>query len=62
MAHHKDYTHDQMKIVQVSFRRQILSGRLEHSLSKMFDHELDLSTFDNHYFIFLSSFSTPPLA
>ncbi|WP_260293570.1 IS1182 family transposase [Sedimenticola hydrogenitrophicus] len=49
MARYKDYNFDQMKMIPVSFDRQILPGSFEYSLSYLIDHELDLSVFDAHY-------------
>jgi transposase/C4-type Zn-finger protein len=49
MARYKDYNFDQMKMIPVSFDRQILPGSFEYSLTYLIDHELDLSAFDDHY-------------
>lgn len=49
MARYKDYSYDQMKMIPVSFERQILPGSFEYSLSYLIDHELDLTAFDQHY-------------
>lgn len=49
MARYKDYSYDQMKMLPVSFERQILPGSFEYSLSYLIDHELNLSAFDQHY-------------
>ena len=49
MARYKDYDYDQMKMIPVSFDRQILPGSFEYSLSYLIDHELNLSCFDQHY-------------
>lgn len=49
MARYKDYDYGQMKMLPVSFERQILPGSFEYSLSYLIDHELDLSAFDRHY-------------
>jgi hypothetical protein len=45
MARHKNYTNDQIKIVPVSFERQIVSDSFEYFLSYLIGHKLDLSTF-----------------
>jgi len=49
MARYKDYDYDQMKMIPVSFDRQILPGSFEYSLAYLIDNELDLSAFDQHY-------------
>lgn len=49
MARYKDYDYGQMKMIPVSFERQILPGTFEYSLSYLIDHELDLTPFDQHY-------------
>lgn len=49
MARYKDYDYSQMKMIPVSFERQILPGSFEYSLSYLIDNELDLSRFDQHY-------------
>ena len=49
MARYKEYDYDQMKMIPISFDRQILPGSFEYSLSYLIDHELDLSAFDQHY-------------
>jgi transposase/C4-type Zn-finger protein len=49
MARYKDYDYGQMKMLPVSFERQILPGSFEYSLSYLIDNELDLTVFDEHY-------------
>ena len=49
MPRYKDYDYDQMKMIPVSFNRQILPGSFEYSLSYLIDNELDLSALDQHY-------------
>lgn len=49
MARYKDYDYGQMKMIPVSFERQILPGSFEYSLSYLIDDELDLTAFDQHY-------------
>ena len=49
MARYKEYDYDQMKMIPISFDRQILPGSFEYPLSYLIDHELDLSVFDQHY-------------
>ncbi|EGW52878.1 IS1182 family transposase [Candidatus Endoriftia persephonae] len=49
MARYKDYNYDQMKMIPVSFERQILPGSFEYSLAYLIDNELDLSAFDQYY-------------
>jgi len=49
MARYKDYDYSQMKMIPVSFERQILPGSFEYSLSYLIDNELDLGAFEQHY-------------
>ena len=49
MARYKDYNYDQMKMIPVSYEKQILPGSFEHSLAWLIDEELDLSIFDQRY-------------
>ncbi|MEW8450447.1 MAG: transposase, partial [Candidatus Thiodiazotropha sp.] len=49
MARYKDYNYDQMKMLPVSYEKQILPGSFEYSLSYLVDNELDLSAFDQQY-------------
>ena len=49
MARYKDYNYDQMKMIPVSYEKQILPGSFEYSLSWLIDNELDLIAFENHY-------------
>ena len=49
MARYQDYNYDKMKMIPVSYEKQILPGSFEHSLSWLIDEELDLSVFDQHY-------------
>lgn len=49
MARYKDYNYDQMKMLPVSYDKQILPGSFEYSLSYLVDNELDLSAFDQQY-------------
>ena len=49
MARYKDYNYDQMKMLPVSYEKQILPGSFEYSLSYLIDNELDLSVFDQQY-------------
>ncbi len=49
MARYVDYNYDQMKMIPVSYEKQILPGSFEHSLSWLIDEELDLSAFDQYY-------------
>ncbi|MBT8126276.1 MAG: transposase [Gammaproteobacteria bacterium] len=49
MARYKDYNYDQMRMIPVSYAKQILPGSFEHSLSWLVDEELDLSVYDQHY-------------
>ncbi len=49
MARYRDYDYGQMKMIPVSFERQILPGSFEHCLSYLVDNDLDLTSFDEHY-------------
>ena len=49
MARYKDYNYGQMKMIPVSFERQILPGSFEQSLSWLIDNEVDLQAFEQHY-------------
>jgi transposase len=49
MARYKDYNYDQMKMIPVSYEKQILPGSFEHSLSWLIDEELDLTAFEQRY-------------
>ena len=49
MARYKDVHYEQDKFIPVSFRKQILPGTFEYTLSYLVDHELDLSLFDANY-------------
>lgn len=49
MARFKQYNYDQLKLLPVSFSRQILPGTFEHTLNYIVDHELDLSIFSSCY-------------
>ena len=49
MARYKQYNYDQLKLLPISFSRQILPGTFEYTLSHIVDHELNLSRFDARY-------------
>jgi len=49
VARYKDYNYDQLKLLPISFSRQILPGTFEHTLNHIVDHELNLSVFDVRY-------------
>ena len=49
MARFKPYSYDQLKLVPVSFERQILPGTFEATLSRLIDEEIDLSVFEARY-------------
>lgn len=49
MARYKQYNYDQLKLLPISFSRQILPGTFEYTLSHIVDHELDLSVFDARF-------------
>ena len=49
MARYKEYNYDQLKLLPISFSRQILPGTFEYTLSHLINHELDLSNFAARY-------------
>ena len=49
MPRYKDYDYGQMKMLPVSYEKQILPGSFEYSLSWLIDEELDLTAFDAYY-------------
>ncbi len=49
MARYKHYDYGQMKMLPVSFDRQILAGTFEHTLNRLIDEEFDLSVFEARY-------------
>lgn len=49
MARYKAYSYAQGKFIPVHFEKQIIPGTFEYSLNHIFDHELDLSIFDERY-------------
>ena len=49
MARYKAYNYAQMKMVAVSYERQILPGTFEHTLNHLIDHDIDLAPFAARY-------------
>jgi len=49
MARYKPYDYGQMKLVPVSFERQILPGSFEYTLNELIDNAFDLSVFEAQY-------------
>src|SRR5713226_1720724 len=49
MARYKTYDYAQMKMVAVSYERQILPGTFEHTLNGLIDHDIDLAPFAERY-------------
>jgi hypothetical protein len=49
MARYKPYDYGQMKLLPVSFERQILPGSFEYTLNKLIDEDIDLSVFEARY-------------
>lgn len=49
MARYKHYDYTQMKMLPISFDRQILPGTFEHTLSYLIDEKIDLSVFEARY-------------
>ena len=44
-----DYDYNQVKILPVSYGKQIIPGTFEHTLSYIIDYEMDLSVFNENY-------------
>lgn len=49
MARYKPYDYGQMKLLPISFERQILPGSFEFTLNRLIDEEIDLSVFEARY-------------
>src|SRR5688500_17551403 len=49
MARYKHYDRGQMKLLPVSFERQILPGSFEYTLNELIDNEVDLKIFEGRY-------------
>jgi transposase len=49
MARYKHYDYTQMKMLPISFDRQILPGTFEHTLNYLIDEKIDLSVFEARY-------------
>ena len=49
MPRFKDANYDQVKMIPISFDRQILPDSFEFTLSRLIDNEPDLSRFQQHY-------------
>lgn len=49
MARYKTYNYDQLKLIPISFSRQILPGSFEYTLNYVIDHEIDLAIFASRY-------------
>ena len=49
MARYKNYNYAQMKMLPVSFERQILPGTFEHTLNRLIDEDFDLEVFESRY-------------
>jgi transposase len=49
VARYKNYNYAQMKMLPVSFDRQILPGTFEHTLNRLIDEDFDLSVFEARY-------------
>ena len=48
MARHKPID-TSPRFIAIDFERQLFPGTFEHALNHLFDHELDLSSFDARY-------------
>lgn len=49
MARYKHYDYAQMKMLPISFDRQILPGTFEYTLNYLIDEKIDLSVFEDRY-------------
>ena len=49
MAKYKHYNYNQVNLIPVSFKDQVLPGTFEYALNYIIDNELDLSIFDCRY-------------
>jgi transposase len=49
MARYKSHDYGQMRLLPVSFERQILPGTFEYTLNKLIDEDIDLSVFEARY-------------
>ena len=49
MARYKHYDYSQMKLLPVSFDKQILPGTFEYTLNELIDNEIDLKVFEDRY-------------
>jgi len=49
MARYKHYDYGQMKMLPISFDRQILPGTFEHALNRLIDEDFDLTVFEARY-------------
>jgi len=49
MARYKPYDYNQMIMVPVSLKEQLLPGTLEHAINHVIEERLDLSFFDERY-------------
>lgn len=49
MPRYKPYSYNQMKLIPIDFKDQILSGTFEHALNYIVDNELDLKVFEPRF-------------
>ena len=49
MAHYRDYSQEQARLLPISLRQQIQSGTIEHTINHLVDHEVDLRVFESHH-------------
>ena len=49
MAHYRDYSQEQARLLPISLQQQIQPGTIEHTISYLVDHEVDLRVFESHY-------------
>jgi hypothetical protein len=49
VAHYRDYSQEQARLLPISLRQQIQPGTIEHAINYLIDHEVDLRVFESHY-------------
>ena len=49
MAHYRDYSQEQARLLPVSLQQQIQPGTIKHTINYLVDHEIDLRLFESRY-------------
>ena len=49
MAHYRDYSQEQARLLPISLQQQIQPGTIEHTINYLVDHEVDLHIFESQY-------------